>query len=181
MLHFHAVEVFAKQNAHIKITLQQPFKDGYCGLRLSQCKQTTESIRSCVRSYLAMRYYRFGNWYLQQVGGVPIVGCLSGVLLRLCLSRRESAFEKFTWPRTASTLHLEGSREDWTARHRYEDDILLGATRLCGGCIDALVKDVYAVAVPFDHTPENEVQQTTLLISSLTSRSPSGPPSRSVS
>ena len=103
-----------------------------------------------------MRYYRFGDLYLKQIGGVPIRGCLSGVLLRLSLSSRESAFERFTWPRTSAKLHLKGKREDWLARHRYEDDILLGATRFCGLCIYAIVKDVYAGTVPFDHTPEHE-------------------------
>lgn len=116
-----------------------------------------QSIGTCVVVYLNMRYYRIGNRALVQVGGVLIGGWLSGVLLRLCLSRRASAFERFAWPALSKISKMSCPRECWFARHRYEDDIFLASSRVCTTCIDALVPHVCRGSVPFSHTPDNEV------------------------
>ena len=121
-----------------------------------------QSIRSCVTAYLSMRFYRLGNRFLKQVGGVPIGGRLSGVLLRLCLSRRESAFEKFTWPKFSSHFKLPGPRATHLARHRYEDDLLLASTTICPLCLDTIVETTYRGCVPFGHTPDHEMLSTEL-------------------
>ena len=82
------------------------------------------TILQCLKCYLNMRVYRFGNMFVEQVSGVPIGGWLSSCLLNLTASASESIFEA-KWLSFAAPYGIIEPRYKVFAVKRYEDDCLV--------------------------------------------------------
>ena len=63
-----------------------------------------------MRGLARLRWYRFGDRYLEQVSGMPIGGPVSGAALEAVLSVDEHMFDKFGWGRSSKKLGVHGAQ-----------------------------------------------------------------------
>ena len=87
-------------------------------------------VSKCGLAYMSMRVHHFGSpTILKQKSGVQIGSPVSGTLLRLVLSRCESAFDSAAWGALDTELDIDGPL--WIETARYVSDLLLASHCLC--------------------------------------------------
>ena len=98
----------------------------------------------CIRTLLALRYFKIGNLVLRQVCGIPIRGSSIRYDSWVC-----------TWPPRAPIRYFrleeipqkwKGRSEDrrrWLSLPRYVDDVLAISDRLCLACVTEVRESIY--------------------------------------
>lgn len=108
---------------------------------------------------LQMVIFKFGNWYVQQVSGLPIGGPVSSVVLEFCLAWLEERMDKYKWKGfSQGTCFQTRRRSDVILAKRYVDDVCCVSLILCDSCLHVFIQTTYKDKISFEDATEKSTE-----------------------